>query len=237
VDEVVTAMRNPLYLYGFPHCGLIGSAGKIARLVASNWQNNAICCPTSLDAASDRSAGNGPMSTNPHARGTFSCATSTIMRSKSTAGPQEASFGRSAWPRRLPHNHHRPMTFTELISEIGLREKSFFTGKSAPPGDRDPIRTLTTAITSRPGRAFSAFGYCPPLDGKRERNARPQPADHCGGALSWTTHILFNSRARAGNPTRQPNGPVEESTQGVAAISVQTRDDNHQNGRSRRASR
>jgi hypothetical protein len=30
------------------------------------------------------------------------------------------------------------MIFTELISEIGLREKSFFTGKSAPPGDRDP---------------------------------------------------------------------------------------------------
>src|SRR5258708_37545579 len=81
------------------------------------------------------------------------------------------------------------------------------------------------------GRTISAFGYCPLRDGKRERNARPQSADHCGGALSRTTHILFNSRARAGNPTRQPNGPVEESTQGVAAISGQTREDKHQNGR------
>jgi hypothetical protein len=36
------------------------------------------------------------------------------------------------------HNQHRPMIFTELISETSLREKSFFTGKNAPPGGRDP---------------------------------------------------------------------------------------------------
>src|SRR5258708_23331122 len=54
--------------------GRRGPAGKIARLVASNWHNNTLCCSTPLDAASDRPAGHGRMSTNPHARSIFSCA-------------------------------------------------------------------------------------------------------------------------------------------------------------------